>query len=149
MAHSDRKYHKHRGCRNQGFGSSKKHRGAGSRGGRGNAGSKKQKWSWFSKYSPEHIGKRGFKRPAAVVKRDAIVNVGYLDGNLDRFTGEGKIKTKDGKYYIDLNNMGYDKLLGSGNVNNALVITVDKYSPKALWKVEESGGRIESTNRGE
>jgi len=143
MAHKDRKYHKHRGCRNQGYGSSKKHRGAGSRGGRGNAGSKKHKWSWFSKYKPDHFGKKGFKRPANVIKRENIINVGDLDKNLEKFKNEKKIEVKGKKYYIDLRSMGYDKLLGSGRIRNAFIIKIDKYSQRALEKVNEVGGKIE------
>ncbi len=145
MAHGDRKYHKHRGCRNQGYGSPKKHRGAGSRGGRGNAGSKKQKWSWFSKYRPDHIGQRGFKRPQSVVSREETINVGTLDKNLDKLMSEKKVEVKGKKIYIDLKSMGYHKLLGSGTVSNSFIIRIDRYSPKALKKVENSGGRIEST----
>ncbi len=138
MAHRDRKYHKHRGQRNQGYGSSHKHRGAGSRGGRGSAGSKKHKWSWFSKNKPGYFGRRGFKRPPGVVYRDRVINVGDLDSNLEALEKKGE------KYYINLQDLGFDKLLGSGKVRNHLVIRVGKYSPKALEKVEDAGGRIES-----
>ncbi len=144
MAHRDRKYHKHRGQRNQGYGSPHNHRGAGSRGGRGNAGSKKHKWSWFSKNKPGYFGRRGFKRPPSVIYQEKSINVGELDSRLEKLEKENKVKSKGKKYYINLNDLGFDKLLGSGKVRNPLVIKVDKYSPKALEKIEGAGGRIDS-----
>ena len=53
---------KYRGGRTHGRGR-KAGRGAGLRGGRGNAGLHKHKWISTVKYSPEHFGRRGFKRP--------------------------------------------------------------------------------------
>ena len=43
-----------RGSRTHGYGSSKKHRGGGSRGGRGMAGTKRQKKTWMLKHCPDH-----------------------------------------------------------------------------------------------
>src|SRR2546423_15007473 len=52
-----------RGSRTHGRG--KKHgRGAGGRGGTGNAGLHKHKFKWMIKYDPEHFGPRGFFRHA-------------------------------------------------------------------------------------
>jgi len=68
MAHKDRKIRSKRGTRTCGWGGAQKHRGAGSRGGRGMAGSKKQKWCRISKYFPDYFGQHGFIRHSAVVK---------------------------------------------------------------------------------
>ena len=146
MAHKDRKINKGRGSRTCGYGSSKKHRGAGSRGGRGLAGGKKHKWSFFSKYRPGYFGKHGFKRPPAVVREPNVVNVGRVNEDLPRLIKEKKAESKGEKYYIDLKALGYEKLLGSGRVTNPLIIKVDDYSEKALKKIEEAGGGIESEN---
>ncbi|OYT25810.1 MAG: 50S ribosomal protein L15 [Candidatus Altiarchaeales archaeon ex4484_96] len=144
MAHKDRKNHKHRGQRNQGYGSPQKHRGAGSRGGRGKAGGKKHKWSWFTKNAPGYYGGKGFKRPASVRHKQKTINVGDLDNSLEKLSSEKKIKVEGKKYIINLHEMGIEKLLGSGEVKNPMNITVKKHTPKAEEKIEKSGGSIVS-----
>ena len=143
MAQKDRKTGKMRGSKTHGYGNRQKHRGAGSRGGKGMAGSKKNKWSFTSKYLPGYFGRKGFKRPLKVLReegRDSIINVGEIEKQI---VIEDKIKTT-GKIEINLKELGYDKLLSKGKVSRAFIITVDKYSPKALKKIEEAGGKIES-----
>ena len=43
---------------------------------------------------------------------------------------------------IDLTEMGYDKLLGSGRIDRALNITVGSASARAIEKVEAAGGSV-------
>ncbi len=61
MKAKGKKIRKQRGHRTHGWGSPKKHRGRGSRGGGGHAGSKKHKKVWIMKNEPERLGKRGFQ----------------------------------------------------------------------------------------
>ena len=63
-------------------------RGAGLRGGRGNAGLCKHKFMYMNKYMPDHYGSHGFKRPQSVIKKDKIINVGQLE---DLFPGKKDI----------------------------------------------------------
>ena len=144
MAHKDRRTYKDRGTRTCGYGSAQKHRGAGSRGGRGMAGSKKHKWSFVSKYLPGYFGRRGFKRPFAGKEEDSI-NVGYLNDNIDSLVKKGMANLKDKKYSIDLNELGYGKLLGSGKVTRPLFIKVNRCSMKASVKVKDAGGKVETS----
>jgi ribosomal protein L15 len=37
---------------------------------------------------------------------------------------------------------GYDKLLGSGNIQKSLEVKVDYASERAISKVEEAGGQV-------
>jgi large subunit ribosomal protein L15 len=53
-------------------------------------------------------------------------------------------KTKEG-IKINLNNLGYDKLLGEGKVTNPLIIQVKSYSKSALKKIEKAEGKIVET----
>lgn len=142
MAHKDRKTQKARGSRSCGFGT-QKHRGAGSRGGRGMAGSKKQKWSFVSKYMPEYFGRKGFKRPLKVVRDENTINVGKLNESIDQWIEKGIAELKNKKYIINLKEIGYDKLLGSGNVTKPMEIKVERSSKSAIKKVEDAGGRVE------
>jgi len=146
MAHKNRKINKKRGSRTCGYGNTQRHRGAGSRGGRGSAGSKKQKWSFFSKYEPNHFGKTGFKRYSAIGRKLKVINVGELSESIPLLIKEKKAETKGKKYYIDLRAIGYDKLLGSGEITESVVVKIDNYSERALKKIEEAGGKIESEN---
>ncbi len=145
MAQKDRKIQKSRGTRNCGWGNTQKHRGAGSRGGRGMAGSKKQKWSYVSKFMPDHFGRVGFKRPLKMIHEDSIINVGDIDASLERLVAKGMAQMKDNKYLVDLGEMGYDKLLGSGRVSHPIEIKVEKTSKSAVEKIEKAGGRVEIT----
>src|SRR2546428_2541607 len=63
VVRKEKKFRKFRGQRSYGYGSHKKHRGGGSRGGRGNAGLHKHKWSFTVKYAKDHFGKIGFRTP--------------------------------------------------------------------------------------
>ena len=133
-----------RGSKTHGYGNTQRHRGAGSRGGRGMAGSKKQKWSYVSKFLPGYFGHRGFTRPPATVKEVVTINLSDIERKLDALVAGKKAELKDSKYVIDLTAMGYDKLLGSGKVSHPMLIKVDSCSQLAAKKVQEAGGKIDA-----
>jgi len=105
-------------------------RGAGLRGGRGNAGLGKHKIMHMLKYMPNHFGSYGFKRPKSIVKKDKTINIGQLK---ERYPG---------KKQIDLSKEGFDKLLGGGTISIPLKIKIKNASEKAVNKIKESGGEI-------
>ena len=105
-------------------------RGAGLRGGRGNAGLLKHRYVYMIKNMPDHFGRHGFKRPQGVIKKDKTINVGELE---DKFPSK-----KD----IDKEKEGFDKLLGGGKLNSKLKIKVDSASEKAIEKIKEKGGEV-------
>jgi large subunit ribosomal protein L15 len=105
-------------------------RGAGLRGGRGNAGLLKHKYMYMVKNMPDHFGRHGFKRPQSVVKKDKTINVGQLEGEFP------------GKKDIDLAKEGFDKLLGGGETSNSLKVKVNAASEKAVEKIKEKGGEV-------
>jgi large subunit ribosomal protein L15 len=105
-------------------------RGAGLRGGRGNAGLHKHKFMHMLKYMPDHFGVHGFKRPKGVTKKNKTINIGELE------------KKFPGKNNIDLEKEGFDKLLGGGVVSTKLTIKVNSASEKAIEKIKEKGGEI-------
>jgi len=111
-------------------GSHKKWRGGGSRGGRGKAGMHKHKWSYTVKYEPEHFGKRGFKRPFS--RKIKTINLKDLE----------KLIEKHGVKEIDLKELGYDKLLGSGKISIPLTVKVGSFTKLAKKKLEAVGGKI-------
>ena len=138
-----RKKNKLRGQRTMGAGGTKNRRGAGCRGGRGNAGSNKQNWTYISKFCPGYFGRTGFKRPDKMLYDDITINVCDIENNLKSMVADGKAVEKSGKYVIDLTAMGFDKLLGSGKVKHALEIKVAKSSASAAEKIKKAGGKVE------
>lgn len=120
---------KFRGSRT--FGKGKKSgRGAGLRGGRGNAGLHKHKHMHMLKYMPDHFGVHGFKRPKGTVKKDRVINIGKLEEMFPK------------KKEINLTEEGFDKLLGGGNLNSSLKIKVESASQSAVDKIKEKGGEV-------
>ena len=120
---------KFRGSRYHGRGK-KAGRGAGKRGGRGNAGLNKHKVMTRLKYMPGHWGMHGFNRHPSLRTVNSSINVGVVS------------EIADGDK-IDLTEMGYDKLLGSGQISKSLHIKVKEASSKAVEKVEAAGGAVE------
>jgi large subunit ribosomal protein L15 len=116
-----------RGSRTCGGGTHKNRRGGGSRGGRGHAGACKHH-TFRAMQEGWMYGKHGFKRPL-VTQTDGLVERGYAE-------------EKDGGIMINLEQLGIDKLLGSGKVSRKFVITVGTVSATAKAKVEEQGGQI-------
>lgn len=137
-----KKVTKYRGDSTHGGGARKKRRGAGSRGGRGNAGTgKRAGQKKAGKIMP--LGKFGFLPRRTSVQKVAVINVGDLSvQKLERWMMEGKA-TKDGAFYVvDLGILGYDKLLGTGKINLKLKIKVAVCSASALEKVRAAGGDV-------
>ena len=136
-----------RGTRTHGYGNTQKHRGAGSRGGRGMAGSKKHKWTYVSKYLPGYFGRSGFKRPSCQVKTQKTINVGVLDENVKKLLESGFLKREGDTYTVNLVEQGFDKLLGAGGVSHTFIVTVKVCSEKARKKIEAAGGQVILTEK--
>jgi len=123
-----KKVRKMRGQKWHGYGAKKKHRGKGSHGGRGYAGSHKHKWSYIVKYEPDHFGSKGF---CSLKKKGDVINIEELS------------KLVDNKKEINLKELGYTKLLGKGEISRAVVVKVDSCSSSAKEKIEKAGGIVE------
>jgi large subunit ribosomal protein L15 len=132
---------KFRGSRTHGRGR-KAGRGAGLRGGRGNAGLHKHKWLMVVKYDPDYFGHHGFKRPQSVVTDKITVNLSEVEQSLPALLKDGYAVQKDGKWTVDLTKMGVDKLLGSGRISTPIAIKVPEASASALEKLKAAGGTI-------
>ena len=128
------------GSRTRGRGH-KKGRGAGLRGGRGNAGCHKTKRIMYERVG-RVWGAHGFKRPQSVVSANSSINLKTIEENFESWIAEG-IATKKGKVVsVDLTKMGYDKLLGTGSTTQSYKLTISAASAKAVEKIEAAGGEI-------
>ena len=141
-----RKFSRMRGTHTHGWGAKKKHRGAGNRGGKGMAGSGKRadqkKPSILNLYGNDYYGKRGFHRPQKMIQHIKAINLNELQRRLDSYVMK-KLITKDKDFYVvDLEKLGYQKLLSGGELDVKLKITAPYFSEKAIKKVEGKGGVI-------
>jgi len=130
------------GSRTRGRGH-KKGRGAGLRGGRGNAGCHKTKRIMYERVG-RVWGAHGFKRPQTVVMANNAINLKVIEESAAEWVDQGNASKKGKTVSIDLKKMGYDKLLGTGVPSQAYKITVSTASAKAVEKVEAAGGEIVS-----
>lgn len=146
------KFSRARGQRWHGWGAKKKHRGAGNRGGRGMAGSGKRadqkKPTILKLYGNEYFGRHGFKRPFAVAKKIKAINIDKLQSNIDSYVSQ-KLVSKDKDFYVvDLEKLGFQKLLGGGSLSLKLKVSAPYFSKVAIEKVEKSGGIIIKEDEG-
>lgn len=111
-------------------------RGKGLRGGKGNAGLHKHKFATTVKWQAEgyfHFGRVGMKPVEVQGTADAVINVGDLALKFPNQTT------------LDLSQHGYTKLLGSGDVAQALKVTVEAASASAIEKIKAKGGDVKTS----
>lgn len=146
-----RKVVKYRGSKTHGGGSKKKRRGSGHRGGRGMAGTGKRadqkKPTILKLYGSSYFGRHGFTRPNTI--RVKAINVGMLNDMLPRLVAEKKAAEEKGFFAVDLKNLGYDKLLGSGKVTRKIKVKAKSISRNAIEKIVSFGGEAMAEEKGE
>ncbi|MBW9140609.1 MAG: 50S ribosomal protein L15 [Candidatus Aramenus sp.] len=132
-----KKTRKMRGHRTMGWGAKTQHRDRGKEGGR-QVGMHKHKWSWLVKYGKDWYGKHGFVNPTSEEK--TIITLRQLNEMITN--GKIQVEMKDGKAYVDLTKLGYEKLLGGGEVSMPLVVRVAEATELAKSKIEKAGGQL-------
>ncbi|MDZ7701429.1 MAG: uL15m family ribosomal protein [Halobacteriales archaeon] len=140
-----------RGSRTHGGGTHKNRRGAGNRGGRGNAGRSKHQI-----HGQEPLGKHGFKRPSAVEREVAEIDLRTLDERAPELAEAGLAEETADGYRVDARDVvdgGHDadvvKVLGSGQARRALEVTADAFSDTATERIEAAGGSTALSERGQ
>ena len=140
MPHKLRKVRKMRGSRTHGYGLTGQHRKTGTKGYR-KVGRHKGGWTYTIKYEPDYFGKKGFT-PRGAKQKVSLINVGELDELINKLSREQKLEKKSGKVFLNLEELGYDKLLGMGKITQPVLVKVSSYSKTAVNKVEEAGGQV-------
>ncbi len=128
MPHKLRKIRKFRGTRTQGYGRIGQHRDSGSKGNR-KVGRHKHLWSKIVTSEPNYFGKHGFHSPQAIHKIERTINLQKID--------QMAVSSE-----LNLTELGYTKLLGSGKITRALTIQVKEASKSAQQKVQNAGGKL-------
>lgn len=137
-----------RGSHTHGWGAKKKHRGAGSRGGKGMAGTGKRGDAkkpsiWKNK---KYFGKHGFKKLSSSEEIKPI-NISYFEENLDKLLSEKLIEHQGDLYIIDVKKLGFNKVLGCGKLTNKYKISSPYFSKKVVEKIKAAGGEAIETKK--
>lgn len=131
-----------RGHKTHGWGAKKKHRGQGHRGGRGMAGTGKRSDAKKPSYWKEpYFGKSGFisKTPKTKI---IGVNIKFIEQHFSKFLSTKLVSSENGFYVLDLEKLGFNKLLGDGKVSMKFRIKTPYASRSAIEKVKQAGGEI-------
>ena len=160
MRNHARRVRKMRGTRTHGYGRVGQHRKTGQRAGRGKTTQwKKSKKSYYLKQKelgfpdPDwDMGKKGFKRPQDITRIYQVntLNIKDLDNKTKnklylqkKLVLTNKASKSGTTYSINMSDINIQKILGRGEINKKINITVKKASKKAVEKVEAAGGKIE------
>jgi len=126
-----------------GGGARKKKKKSGSKGGVGMAGSGKRadqkKTLIIKKYGNKYFGKQGVTSRGTERNKENKINVRQIDANIESYG-----KKKGDKWEVDA--IDY-KILGTGEVNNKIIIKAKSASKSAIEKIKKSGGEIILENK--
>ena len=72
------------------------------------------------------MGKKGFKRTQDIVRINKVnaINIMDLDIKIDKLVQENKAKKSGTTYSINLNEINIQKILGRGEINKKINVTV-------------------------
>ncbi len=137
-----KKNSRQRASHTHGWGAKKKHRGTGNRGGKGRAGSGKRadakkpsNWS-----DPYYFGKHGFHSVNKIELHG--INIADIEDRLKTWLLAQQVTQEQGMYVVDLEKLGYNKLLSRGAVHTKLKIISPYASENAVRKIKEAGGEV-------
>jgi large subunit ribosomal protein L15 len=74
------------------------------------------------------------------------INLNDLDSRIDMLLRDKKVKEDNEGIKINLSDLGYDKLLGSGQIKHKMIIEAKSFSKNAVKKLEEIGGKAVTVN---
>ncbi len=142
MKFKRKKNDRQRASKTHGWGSMKKNRGAGNRGGRGNAGTGKRGDAnkpkvWSNK---KYFGKHGFTSINKKIIKSC--NIQFLENSYINLIKKGMMKEENGVIVVDLKQLGYDKLLNKGKVTQKFKISVPYASAGSIEKIKKAGGEV-------
>ncbi|MBI2137712.1 uL15 family ribosomal protein [Candidatus Woesearchaeota archaeon] len=138
-----RKHSRLRGSHTHGWGAMKKHRGSGNRGGAGHSGTGKRAESnmpsiWHIK---GYFGKHGFVNRGHRVSMRSVT-LSWIEEHVEKLVAKNLAKREGSAYSVNLDDLGYNKLLVKGRVVKRLIIRSDYASRNAITAVEAAGGQV-------
>jgi large subunit ribosomal protein L15 len=131
---------KYRGSRTCGGGTHKNRRGAGNRGGRGNAGVNAHHFVRAYLIRGPVFGKCGFKHHhEASITGDAL-DIGEINQIIPVLLQTDRAQQEGDLVILDASTLGVQKVLGGGKVTYKMKITAEAFSQQAIEKIEAKGG---------
>ena len=111
--------------------------------GTGKRGDAKKPSIWKDK---DYFGKRGFKKKG--IKRIIKgINISEVDQQIEKWADSKLAKREKDFFMVDLQKLGYNKLLGDGKATKKMQIKVGIASPKAAEKIKAAGGEVVSADK--
>ena len=92
-------------------------------------------------WKERYFGKFGFVSKTPKVKINTI-NIGFIEQNIDKFLLNNLISKEHEFYVVELEKLGFNKLLGDGSVSVKFKIKAPYASKIAVEKVKEAGGEV-------
>jgi large subunit ribosomal protein L15 len=129
MAVKRKKAVRMRGSKTHGYGSKKKHRGGGSKGGKGQAGALKHKKTFFKRWGKAKQPRFKSLEHKGVRVKEKSINLRDL------------LTLAEGKEEINAADFGYGKVLSGGVLQRPVTIKAKKFSERAKEKIEAAGGK--------
>jgi len=99
-------------------------------------------WTYTVKYEPNYFGRRGFTSPQSLKQKINAINVGKLNELVEKLDAQKQLEKRKGKAFLDLDKLGYQKLLAQGTIDKPVLVKVESCSGNAAKKIEEAGGQI-------
>ena len=87
-------------------------------------------------------GKKGFIPISATKQKGRTLNLSQLSGLVERMVAEKKAELVGDRVLIDLNGLGFRKLLGAGSISRPVQVKVQKCSEGAAKKLKDAGGEL-------
>jgi len=144
MATRHRKSRRFRGSRTCGWGKSGQHRESGRRGGFGRAGRYRHKKSYLIRHKEfanmKYAGMKGFVSVAQKRKPYRSLNLIQLSAIIDNLIEEKKVQYENQIPVVDLEPLGFTKLLGNGTIMRPIRVKVAICSESAQKKIKDAGG---------
>jgi len=102
----------------------------------------KHLWTYVIKYEPDYFGKKGFTSHRSLKQKINTINVGELDELINKLAEGKQLERKGDKPFLDLDKLGYHKLLAAGKITKPVLVKVAAHSENAAKKIEDAGGQI-------
>ncbi|MEK6874840.1 MAG: uL15m family ribosomal protein [Nanoarchaeota archaeon] len=137
---------RHRGSHTHGWGAKKKHRGSGNRGGRGKSSTgarsdAKRPSVWKNL---NYFGKHGFKKKNNK-QENLPITIKTIEQHATMWEQEKKITIQGDLSLLNLEKIGYTKLLSTGKATRKWKITIPHAVKSAITKIEHAGGSVEGS----
>lgn len=128
--------------RTMGWGRVGQHRKSGAKGGIGAVGFHKHKVMWMIKYAPNWYGKHGFTSVQQLKEPLTVINVGEINEIVLDMLAKNTAIREGNLVVFNAVELGYDKVLGRGEVTVPIKLIAKHVTELAKKKIEEAGGIV-------